>query len=89
MKIKKIITACFTISVFIACGAGENPADGEKTQKSVKKTFSYSFSYNGCETGKHTFKSEGAYCKGLLDEALNRYCAAKMRRDRYKSECGK
>jgi hypothetical protein len=43
-------------------------------------SFSYSFSENGCSTGKHRFDTRIEECYGLADTDLNHDCAEAMRR---------
>jgi hypothetical protein len=50
--------------------------------------YTYEDSYGSCSTGKHSFESKDAYCKGLEDERLNNGCAASMRAQDYQNaEC--
>jgi len=50
-------------------------------------SMSYSFSFNGCETGEHQFKSLEQYCTGLQDEQLNKGCAVQSRKETYSEKC--
>ncbi len=43
-----------------------------------------------CTTGKREFATFEAYCKGLLDDALNKNCARETREETYEAAgCGK
>nr|BFD67906.1 hypothetical protein HAGR004_29280 [Bdellovibrio sp. HAGR004] len=55
--------------------------------ESKDESFSYQFSYNGCDTGKQTFNSLNAYCDGLRDEARNKSCAYSLRYDTFTAKC--
>lgn len=66
---------------FAAC----QPGDVSKTTKT--ESLSYSFSVNGCETGKKTFSDLNSYCQALVDEQANNYCAQNMRYEMYKQRC--
>lgn len=52
-----------------------------------QKSLAYEFSYNNCNTGRHEFPSQEAYCNGLKDDALNKYCAISLRYDDFKAKC--
>ena len=41
----------------------------------------YEMEFNDCNTGKHTFDSKEALCKGLQDRTLNKGCAMRLRQD--------
>jgi hypothetical protein len=58
---------------------------GSIDKKSKKEDYSYNFSYNGCKTEK-SFKSKGDYCKFILDDAFNNFCAREMREQAFKSQ---
>ncbi len=59
--------------------------DGDTTQRTSSEEYSYSFTYNGCPTGKQTFPSQQAMCDGLRDENLNQSCARQLRKQYFES----
>ena len=64
-----------------ACG-GESSSVENKSE-----SFAYSYSVNGCETGKQSFNSLNDYCKGLADDALNNFCASNLRCQTFTNRC--
>src|SRR4051812_25912080 len=69
-----MISAALAASLMMGCGSGN--------QKN------YEFTFNGCDTGQHSFESNTAYCEGLRSDALNHGCAYDLRKDAYLNECG-
>ncbi len=61
-----------------ACGGSSN---------SKSEDLSYQFVQNGCDTGKHSFKSKEELCNGLKDDALNKGCALGLRMESYQQQC--
>jgi hypothetical protein len=49
--------------------------------------FTYMFSHNGCNTGRHAFSSLIEFCKGLNDNVLNHGCAKYMRAEVFGQNC--
>lgn len=53
--------------------------------ESKSEDYSYQLSLNGCDTGKHSFSSQGELCDGLRNQKLNNSCAESMRANEYKN----
>lgn len=66
-----------------ACDSKDGNGVGFGTDSSE---YNYTFSYNNCETGKHTFSSLTQLCDGLKDDSLNHGCAESMREDYFKAK---
>lgn len=55
--------------------------------KDEAKSYTYSYTFNGCATGEHTFSSLSDMCAALQNETLNKNCAQGMRQDRFQADC--
>ena len=75
----RILLAAATCLLGTALGCGNNGLNSEST--------SYQLSYNGCDTGEHSFDSVEKYCDGLRDEQLNHGCAIKSRKQLFNQNC--
>lgn len=85
MKISATILIVLSgIAVIASCGVSHSSDDSASSNNS---SLSYQYSYNGCETGKHTFSSEKELCDGLVNESLNKNCASEIRYPDYKRRC--
>ena len=70
--------------MFTSCGGDKTSnSEGSNTQK----TFKYTYSTLTCSTDEQVFKSEKAYCEGLLDHDNNNNCAYSKRIEAYKTKC--
>jgi uncharacterized lipoprotein YehR (DUF1307 family) len=70
---------------FLACLVSLTAACGKKEEEK----FQYSFTENGCETKEHKADTKDKYCAMLRDDALNNYCASRLRKEAYeKNGCG-
>ena len=76
MMIQKLVLAAMLI-FSSACGV-------EKNEK--KEEYKYSFT-DDCPTGEHVFSNMEALCQSLLNDSVNRGCAATMRIDYYRKQC--
>ncbi len=93
MKLKAF-ALCIVSLLFIACsgdvdvdtGGVEVGPDGVKASDK-KETYSYSYSYNGCKTGEHSFSSLADYCRGLADNGKNNFCAEELRCGAFRERC--
>lgn len=88
MKAMMVLVAAVALS---GCGvevAGQKLFGGDSNKENKTEALSYEYSYNGCNTGRHEFPSQEAYCNGLKDDALNKYCAISIRYDDFKRNCG-
>lgn len=56
--------------------------------KKEDESYSYTYEYNGCSTEKQEFSSLEDMCRGLRDDARNKYCAAELRAEAYQRSCG-
>jgi hypothetical protein len=68
--------------VFAVCLAACSGSDSNKSSNS-SESYSYDITLNNCPTGKHTFSSKEALCKGLKDDTLNDHCAREVRRQEF------
>lgn len=59
---------------------------GACESSTTTQDLSYSFTFNGCETGEHSFSSLQELCEGLQDEDLNNSCARSLREEYFESQ---
>lgn len=79
-----VLTVFVGLVGVVSCGISHSSNDSSGSDKS---SLSYQYSYNGCETGEHTFGSEKELCDGLVNESLNKGCATQIRYPEYKRRC--
>ena len=60
---------------------------GESEYSTHSQTYTYQYSVNGCDTGKHTFHSTKEYCEGLANDRLNNGCAVEFRCQAFNKNC--
>lgn len=87
---KRITLALAAVLIFMGCNV---------EHKEESKTYSIDYKIDRTCIGSckvednekcsthHTFNSKEAFCSGLLDEALNKNCARRERRQEYKNSC--
>jgi hypothetical protein len=74
-----VLGMAFFCSCLTACGVSTD-GDADLELSAQSEEYTYQLSENGCDTGKHTFRSKSAYCDGLRNSDLNRGCASYLRR---------
>lgn len=52
-----------------------------------EEAFTYEYTENGCNTGKHSFSTLDAYCAALENNSLNNNCAVNSRQSAYYQKC--
>lgn len=82
MKLLTVLALGMSIS-----SCGEGLLKTEKKESSGSTNYSYEYTENGCNTGKRSFNSKDSYCKGLMDDSANNYCARSMREETYNKNC--
>lgn len=85
----KLFLIGFTISLGLLTSSCTPPKviDGLLQAQSDQSKLTYSLSENGCQTGEHTFYSEQQMCDGLKNDALNNYCALRLRQLKFQADC--
>ena len=79
-----------TTSTGGATGTGGGSSTGGTTSTGGATgtgSYHYEFTFNGCDTGKHTFSSLEAMCAGLESASLNGGCALAARQQFFGDEC--
>jgi len=67
----------------ISCSGGNSDSGVAKTG-----TYSYEFvELKVCTTEYHSFSNQTDYCAALLDDVLNKNCAAKNRQTEFAQNC--
>jgi hypothetical protein len=88
---KSTITSLSSSLLFSLCLSACSAEIGGKkildTGGGKKEELSYSYEYNGCQTGTQTFSSQEDLCNGLKDDSRNKHCARNLRYERFKNEC--
>lgn len=82
--------AIFILSLMCLLGACSVDVGGNKvidTGGGKSSDHSYELIENGCNTGKHSFSSQEAYCDGLKNDAANKYCAHNLRYSTFRQNC--
>ena len=78
------------LGALASCAPSSDPEGdaGKNNVESVTKSeaYSYQFSENGCDTGKHEFTSKDSLCSALADSALNNGCAYSLRESEYRAQ---
>jgi len=73
---------CFTVlgskPAIVPDTAGALARDNSQSTR-----FSYNIDENGCATGAQVFVGKQEYCDGLMNHALNNYCALEQRQKLY------
>ncbi len=64
-----------------------DPATFSDETNTKTETFSYEFQYNGCKTGRQSFKSKGDLCNALQNNTLNNNCASGLRANYFQKNC--
>lgn len=67
------------LSIFSACDILNKAANEE--------AFTYEYTENGCNTGKHSFANLDAYCSALQNNSLNNNCAVNSRQSAFNQKC--
>lgn len=76
-------------STVIVDGANKDDSalGGDSDNLVTTSSFSYNFTYNGCETKKQIFTSKNEMCLGLQDDSRNNGCAKKLRENYFNQMC--
>ena len=88
--------ATLTVASLSACGPSVSVHAGADTTDSAAgaggadvkaESYTYSFDYHDCQTGKQIADSRTGYCQNLTNDPLNHYCAEWMRKDAFDKGC--
>ncbi len=75
-------------NVSVHAGKDTSGGSGGSSTTNSSESYSYSFEYNGCNTGTQVADSQLGYCQNLANDALNHHCAQWMPKDAFdKSHC--
>lgn len=90
----KILTLISLLLLIKACNFNLHSYETSKSNKTLKfeslsenENYSYKYDYGHCTTENHFFTSKEAYCKALINEELNNYCALDQRQNDVQTHC--
>lgn len=87
MKTGARILGLILLAIFAAPSCGPAPFKPAKRVRIQPSSYTYEYNDQGCKTGKQTFATKDEYCRGLMDDELNNYCARSSRETTFNEQC--